>query len=307
MSGIVEQIKIEVSTCLENKYEELNNDFKTHKKELIEELKSIRPKFLRITLKDKEVLEVRKPNEAKFYHNKFAQVLKTINANIPVFLTGDAGSGKTTLAEQCAESLNLPFYCISVCIQTSETTFLGYKNANGDYVRTLFREAYEHGGVFLIDEIDNGNPNVLSVLNSALANHVCAFPDGMIFKHDNFRLIASGNTIGRGATREYVGRLEMDLATLDRFAIITIDYDIEIEKAISQPNIVKLIQKIRQIVNDKGIRLVVSPRASINLMKLVNSDIDVKEALELCVFKGCEQSIKEQIWMGLRDEIKAFQ
>ena len=30
----------------------------------------------------------------------------------------------------------------------------GYMDANGNYVRTSFREAYEWGGVFLFDEID---------------------------------------------------------------------------------------------------------------------------------------------------------
>lgn len=296
--SILDQIRKEIEKSLTSKYKELENSWNKRKKTLLEDYKKIRPKNLNIVLNNTKI----KIGKA-FYHNKFEQVLRTVNCNIPVFLTGDAGSGKTTLAEQVANSLNLEFYCISVCIQTSETVFLGYKNANGDYVRTLFREAYEHGGVFLVDEIDNGNPNILSVLNSALANHVCAFPDGMVKKHDNFRLIASGNTIGRGATREYVGRLEMDLATLDRFAVIKIDYDLDIEAASSSPEIAKVVQDIRKIVNNKGIRLVVSPRASMNINKLVIAGMKLKDAVDLCIFKGCDESITTQINSSLFDVI----
>jgi cobaltochelatase CobS len=53
---------------------------------------------------------------------------------------------------------------------------MGYMDAHGKLVRTLLREAYEHGGVFLLDEIDAGNPGVLTVLNALLANGQVGFP-----------------------------------------------------------------------------------------------------------------------------------
>lgn len=282
--GIIDEIKKEVVQALDVKGKELEDHW-------IKEVNKYKPGPTNIYLGKTKVKTVK----GQFYHYNFGQVLKCVSAAIPVFLTGDAGSGKTTIAEQCAEALGLPYYCRSVCIQTSETEFMGYKNAHGDYVRTLFREAYEHGGVFLIDEIDNGNPNVLSVLNAALANSICAFPDAMIKKHDNFRMIASGNTIGRGATREYVGRLEMDLATLDRFAVITIDYDEKIETILSKEDVAKKVQAIRKQIHDKGIRLVVSPRASINISKLLKIGVSYEDAVDLCIFKGCDKSIKNQI------------
>lgn len=231
-----------------------------------------------------------KPIEGKT-HKQFPDVLKAIGAGLNVFLVGEAGSGKTHLVEQCAKTLSLPFYCISVCAQTSASVLLGYMNANGKYVRTLFREAYENGGVFLLDEIDNGNPNVLSVLNSAMANGVCAFPDKMVQKHKDFIVCASGNTYGTGADRKYVGRLEIDAATLDRFAFIELQYDEMLEReTCGNEKVAELIQYLRANAKKLQLRHIISPRASISVSRLVAADSTVEMALKSCVFKSMDDA-----------------
>lgn len=223
-------------------------------------------------------------------HRQFSEVLTAIGAGLNVFLVGEAGSGKTHLVEQCAETLGLKFYCISVCAQTSASVLLGYMNANGEYVRTLFREAYENGGVFLLDEIDNGNPNVLAVLNSALANNVCAFPDKMVKKHKDFIVCASGNTYGTGADRKYVGRLEIDAATLDRFAFIELNYDEVLERdTCGNEQVANLVQYLRANARKLQSRHIISPRASIFISRLVAADANIDNALKACVFKGMDE------------------
>ena len=58
----------------------------------------------------------------------------------------------------------------SVCLTTSESKLLGYNGvSDGKYVRSPLPEAYEFGGVFLLDEIDLGNPGILAVLNQLMA------------------------------------------------------------------------------------------------------------------------------------------
>ncbi len=37
------------------------------------------------------------------------------------------------------------------------------------------------------------------------------------------------------------------------------------------------------------------PRASINISKLLRGGVEYRDAVELCIFKGCEESIKKQI------------
>lgn len=223
-------------------------------------------------------------------HKQFKDVLTAISAGLNVFLVGEAGAGKTHLVEQCAESLKLPFYCTSVCAQTTASVLMGYMNANGEYVRTLFRDAYENGGIFLLDEIDNGNPNVLAVLNSAMANSVCAFPDKMVKKHPDFILCASGNTYGTGADRRYVGRLEIDGATLDRFVFIELKYDEALERTIcGNESVANLIQYLRGNARRMQMRHIISPRASMFVAKLVRAGTPLMDALQACVFKGMSE------------------
>jgi cobaltochelatase CobS len=92
------------------------------------------------------------------------------------------------MAEQAAEALGIPSHGISLSPQTPASALLGYMQAAGDYVSTQFRQAYEHGGLFHFDEVDNAHPSVLAVINGALANGHMDFPDGRVKRHGDFQL-----------------------------------------------------------------------------------------------------------------------
>jgi hypothetical protein len=232
-----------------------------------------------------------------------------VKHKIPAFLVGAAGSGKTTIAESTAKKFKLNFYCMSVGNQTTKSDLLGFISATGNYVSTVFRTAFEEGGVFLLDEIDAGNSNVLTILNSALANGYCSFPDGMVKRNTNFVCIASGNTIGQGANKTYVGRNQLDGATLDRFVKIEWMYDEILEKKISSNNAwTNRVQAIRKICSDMGLKLIVSPRASINGSKLINDGIPVLQVDESCIFKGqIDELTKQKIYNLIPKEIVVVQ
>lgn len=232
-----------------------------------------------------------------------------VKNKIPSFLVGPAGSGKTTVAENVAKKFNMNFYCMSVGNQTTKSDLLGFISATGNYVSTVFRTAFEEGGVFLLDEIDAGNSNVLTILNSALANGYCSFPDGMVKRHKDFCCIASGNTIGQGANKQYVGRNQLDGATLDRFTKIDWTYDEVLEKKISKNNgWVNRVQAIRKICNDMGLKLIISPRASINGSNLINDGIPVLQVDEACIFKGqIDEITKQKIYNLIPREIIVVQ
>lgn len=229
-------------------------------------------------------------------HKQFNQVLKVAASRLHIWLTGSAGTGKTTTAEQVAKALNLPFYCVSVCAQTTESKLLGYNDAHGNFSSTIFFEAYKNGGVFLLDEVDNGNANVLSVLNSALANGVCAFPCGMVKKHDDFICIAAANTIGSGGNIQYVGRNRIDAATLDRFIFINFEIDAELENILSlKKQFTATIQKLRAKAEIKGLNVIISPRASINGGKLIEAGFTEAEALDMVLFNKISKAEAEAL------------
>lgn len=222
-------------------------------------------------------------------HNQLNDLIAMVGAGLNVMMTGMAGTGKTHSAQQVAEALGLDFYCMSVGSQTSKSDLVGYMNANGEYVDTMFRRAYEHGGVFVMDEIDAGNSNVLIVMNSALSNGVCAFPDRMVTMHENFHFIATANTYGNGADRTYVGRNQLDGATLDRFAIIDWKIDEELERAmVAELKYgecwLDVVRKTRKFVEERSMRAIVSPRATQKgaiVLELTNGDW--QKAFDACI------------------------
>ena len=220
-------------------------------------------------------------------HKRFKDLLAVASNRLHAILVGEAGSFKTSSAVKVADALQLEHSSISVCQQTTKTDFLGYNDANGNYVTTEFRKRYETGGVFILDEIDNGNANVLSVLNSALANGSCAFADGMVKRHEDFILIATANTFGNGANAQYVGRNQLDSATLDRFVTIEWGYDEALEMAIaSDKEWCETVQSYRKAVAKLQLRIVVSPRATFQGEKLLASGIKLKDVVDMVILRG---------------------
>lgn len=232
-------------------------------------------------------------------HFQFETLLATIAARVNALLVGPAGSGKTSAAHSAAKALNIPFYSISVGMQTTKTEFFGYMDAAGKYVRTLFREAFEKGGVFLLDEMDAGNANVITSINQALANGYCAFPDGMVTKHPDFVIVASANTYGTGANREYVGRNQLDAATLDRFAVIEWMYDEQLEDALcANKQWLKFVRQCRKNAETHKIRTVVSPRASILGAQLLAQGLKETAVKDMLIFKGMNPTERQKLING---------
>lgn len=266
----------------------------------------LRPKVTHVTLGNNERNELE-----GIQHNMFAKVLSTISNGNHLYLVGPAGTGKSTIAENASQALGLGFSSKSCSSQSTEASLLGYMSATGGYVGTSFRTAYETGQVFLLDEVDNGNPNILTVLNSALSNSFMAFPDGMVTRHKNFVLVATANTFGNGATAEYVGRNALDKAFLDRFVSLNIDYDADIEQAMLDSvkgldgNIgthwLQVVRKARANVSNYGLKVVVSPRATLAGAKLLrDKDIwTMAEVMESTILSGVKDDQKAKIMEGI--------
>nr|DAZ23959.1 MAG TPA: ATPase-like protein [Caudoviricetes sp.] len=218
-------------------------------------------------------------------HEKFSTILSLVNLNIPVFLSGPAGCGKNVICKQVADSLGIDFYFTNAVTQEYKLT--GFIDANGRYHETQFYKAFVNGGVFMLDEIDASSPEVLVILNAAIANKYFDFPTGRISAHENFRVVAAGNTFGTGADVEYTGRFQLDASSLDRFAIVEVSYDKAIEQAISggDKELVEFVGLLRSSIKKSGLKFIVSYRAIERLRKL-KGVLDVKEAIKTSVIQG---------------------
>lgn len=256
-----------------------------------EKLAEIRPTVIDVTVED-----AKNRSDITGQHQNLALLVKFVACRQRVMMVGRAGSGKTTGAEKCAEVLGLDFTPISLGPQTSKSDLIGYFSASGNYVASLFRKAYEHGGMVLLDEIDAANAAVLTVINAALANGYCSFPDMVVKANSNFRVVAAANTWGRGADRTYVGRAQLDGATLDRFITIEWDYDEELERRIAGNDVwVRKVQRIREKATLNQVRHIVSPRASIQGAVLLSAGVDEDVVMESVVRKGLDQTSWDKI------------
>lgn len=223
-------------------------------------------------------------------HDQFETVLKFVSNNEPVFLTGPAGSGKNVLCQQVAKALGLNFYFSNAVTQEYKIT--GFTDAMGVFHESQFYKAFKNGGVFMLDEMDASIPEVLVILNAAIANRYFDFPApiGYVEAHPDFRVIAAGNTFGLGADYEYVGRNQLDMASLDRFAMVKIDYSeaIEMNVACGDSDLVKFARDFRQASKKAGVRVILSYRAIGRIAKMKNI-MPLNEVLKTCLVKGMEK------------------
>lgn len=235
-------------------------------------------------------------------HQKLSLLATVLGQRVHTMLVGPAGGGKTTGAEQVAEILGLPVYIASMGPATSQWDLVGYKSPDGKYIPGLMRKPFESGGVLVLDELDNSNPSVLTALNSALANGSYQFPDALVKRHADFIVVGCGNTYGRGADRLYVGRNQLDAATLDRFAVVNWDYDEEAELDWAGRDMVvwtKYVQSVRHLAFQHQMRVVVSPRASIMGAKLLRAGVVKAEVLEMVLWKGMNKDDRERLVGGV--------
>lgn len=234
-------------------------------------------------------------------HVSFETAYRVIASGCSPFLVGPAGSGKSTILSQIASAMNLPFYPMSVNSLTSDYNIIGYNDANGKYIPTIFRQAYEHGGIFSFEEIDAGNPNVLTVINNAMSQDKYSFPDKIVNKHPKFILAASGNTYGTGANIKYIGRNPLDAATLDRFVMVYTDYDTQLEDRLcSNKEWLNWVHTVRDVVNKLDMKLVVGTRAVLHGEKLLNAGLTREAVEQMVVFKGLPISDIKKIRGNIR-------
>ena len=218
-------------------------------------------------------------------HPIFERVLRYVGMRENVWLVGPAGAGKTHLASQVSEALNLKFGFSGAISQSHEV--LGYMDVNGNYVSTEFFKAYTEGWVYLGDEIDAWTPDAIMPLNAALAGDKANFPHGTFTRHPNFVFIAAANTYGTGADRQYVGRMQQDGSTLDRFSFFEMGYDESLERDLAgNDEWVAHVQKIRAAIARLKVRHIVSMRACIKGAKALAAGDTWEEAEQAIIWKG---------------------
>lgn len=258
------------------------------------------------------------PIEIARQHERFPLLLQTLACGLNVLLVGPAGTGKTSAARAAAQALGLEFRCLSVGPQTSKSDLLGFVDAGGTYRESMFVSTYRDGGVFLLDEMDAGNAGVLTVLNAALSGDVMPTPNGMVQRSARFICVAGANTYGQGASRQYVGRNQLDAATLDRFAVLDWPVDEGLEAVmvglpapapaldLGRGGLVDAaawlgrVRSVRASVDREQVRAVVSPRATQAGVALLAAGVGRHWVEEMVLWRGMPADARTRVEGGAR-------
>lgn len=244
--------------------------------------------------------------DAPVKHKKFFQIITVLREGMSVYLYGSAGTGKNVLCQQIAEELGLTFYFANSVQDRFD--LLGYGDANGKFVETEFYKAFTQGGLFMLDEMDNSCEDALITLNAALANKYITFPIvGRMEAHKDFKVIAAGNTCGKGANELYTGRRPLDASTLNRFEFIEVGYDKRIEMQIARGDseLVDFVHDLRKSSKRSGYPLVVSYRNINSIIKL-KSKFSMRDCLQMCLLKGMSKDEMGVLHRGLQNKRNRF-
>ena len=189
---------------------------------------------LRITFPERKEIVI--PDSV---HPMFPRLLECMQARVPTWLYGPAGSGKTSVAPMLASLLcpeHEPSDRLAILSLGPATQFhdiVGYADAGGNLVPGPMQRPFTNGGLMVFDEVDNGSAEAITPLNTPIGNRLCNFPVvGMVHAHPDFYCIATANTYGQGADAVYIARVQQDGAFMNRFAYIPWGYDEALEQRI---------------------------------------------------------------------------
>lgn len=220
-------------------------------------------------------------------HKDFEKLLRLVAAGENVFMSGPAGSGKTTAAQKVADAMGMKL--IIQPVATDKFDAVGFIDAAGTYrPSAVYRWAKSpEPAILLIDEIDAWIPAALVALNPVLDNRIGIFPEGQFDIDPRHRVVATANTWGLGANAEYCGRNRLDAASLDRFgARLEWDYDEGFERKlvyemVGQPlgkPVADVSAKARKELRKNGVRVVWGPRQTFGLARRIAAGFSLDDA-----------------------------
>lgn len=231
--------------------------------------------------------------------------------NYPILLVGHAGVGKNVAINVVAKNDSAPVIRVNCSGDMRTSSLLGRITTDKDgkivWQDGLVTKAIRNGYRLVLDEINSLDSDILFAIHGLLDDGFITIANNseIIEAHPDFRLYATMNP------QTYYGVKTLNQALLDRFAVVCVDFDDQIDKKLmeklDQPEGVKvalttLITNIR--TTDENSTLTLSQnfghRTLHNVVKL-SKQFDIITAINMAYTNKLPQSEKEPFMALLND------
>jgi len=206
-----------------------------------------------------------------------------------VYIYGETGLGKTDGVYQLAALLNQPIRELNMSGETTPENFLGYLTATEGTIhfqKGILLDCMEKGYWLLLDEIDYGNPNILSILNNVMQFGFIYVPEikERVYAHPDFRVIGTANTAGTGdEVGFYQGTNRLNRALIDRFgtcvefefptvAELSLIIEKKVGKLKDMSSFVQFVFEMRKAVTSNQIYMPFGIRSAIKFAKKLKAE-----------------------------------
>lgn len=250
-------------------------------------------KIVNILLGDTVIFSIDSSKEK--HHKQLLQIFEYLKARNHegftefLWIDGAPGSGKTRMGRTLAKMLNVSFYPRPADPTVTSNKLTGFNNLlNGTFVEGWFYRPYKDGGLLALDEGDLMDASCFAGCNS-IENSEYTFGNGeLINRHKDFYLVVFANTRGQGATRGFQ-RNKLDAATLDRFTMVKLEYDDEMEQEVyGNKQWAEYVQKVRAYVARACPEsLYITPRATRKGAAYLAAGMKSEEVARNTIFKLC--------------------
>lgn len=154
--------------------------------------------------------------------------------DIPLYIFGPAGCGKTSGLKQIAARINYPVYEVTGYDSMQPVDLEGCQSLTAEngvtetaWLLGPLAKAMQEGGLFIFNEMDMASPSSLVALNTVLDGSPLVLEQtGQVIKPaPGFMFAATGNSNGSGDNSgAYTGVMRQNFALQDRFVAIEAGY-----------------------------------------------------------------------------------
>jgi MoxR-like ATPase len=250
---------------------------------------------------------------SKYFLETVKTIAKLVNAKRPILLQGHAGSFKNYILFYLAHKCNRPLIRINCSSDLRTSSLLGrFSPIPGsdqfEWQDGLITQAVRNGFWLILDEINSLDADILFALHGLLDENKISIANNseIVQAHPEFRLFATMNP-------GYTGTRTLNQALLDRFSVIQVEYDEEIDRALIEKLNLKeeaktafynLIYRIRNSFENREISMPFGHRTLKQIVDLQSCGFPVERAIELAYLNKLDSDERRIVKTLIDDFIK---